>query len=1087
MIGFGCPLLLAALAAQSPAADSLRQLAGRLPQSALVVETRARPLATREAVAEALIRTVRTPSAGKEEFAAARRLAEAYAVAWSDPFLVNEVTRFAARPPEQRAAKVRADSLRRAGVAAYHREGVASATLLWRRSLSRAQAIRDTTAIAAVLGNLGSGYLDQRRLDSAKAYLERARGLAAAVGDFRVEGNAVGELANVSKELGDLAAARRGFTRALTLRERIGDTRGIAADQHNLGLLAQETGDLEEARRSFEAALALNRREGRDEVGATNLMGLAGLASLAGDYPRADALYRDALAIWRAREQWADAADALHGLGQLELRRGDYPAARAALGESLAIYERTGRLADALILRRELADALAAVGELQGALDQLSRAQQQADSARVPLRIRAGIVLARGDLAVQMNALASAERLYGQAQLLYRQAADPVGEAEAKQGQGLLLLSREDYPRALTLLQGALRTQVAAGDQRAAALTRLSLGQLSRVRGDPGLARRQLARAAADLDRLGDPVGAAAAVGEWAAVEADSRPAVAESLYRAGLARLSDRMAPEIAWRLHAGLGLARRAQGAVDEAARELRAAITEIDRPSRSLALAERRSTFLADKWEIFAQLALTERGRGRIGSAFEASERLRASEMREVLARGRLALPSDTTANIVSREQDLRRRIAELTRALGEPSASREALRGPDVSSSGGPVRGALLQAQEAYAELLLEMRERAPRHATLVSRDPASWREVARRLAPDQAFIEYLVSDSASLAFLITRDTVVVEDLGLGRHNLTRLVEFVRGTLEQHGSALTDSLWRGPLRRLHRHLIAPLEETGLLAGKTRLVLVPHAELHYLPFASLIGDDGPRSRGSFLVERYDLTVTPSASVWLALADRPAGRAQRGVLALAPRPDALPASRQEIAAIARLAGAGVHTLTGSAATEEAFRREAPSRQVIHLATYGVLNKQNPLFSFVELASDSAHDGRLEAHEVFGLHLEADLVVLSACQTGLGSGSLADVPAGDDWVGLSRAFLHAGAKQVVATLWAVDDWSTAELMERFYQGFQSGTDPSRALAQAQRALLAARATAHPFYWAGFVVAGGGEVRGLNLQQGRSP
>src|SRR5213592_921066 len=100
-------------------------------------------------------------------------------------------------------------------------------------------------------------------------------------------------------------------------------------------------------------------------------------------------------------------------------------------------------------------------------------------------------------------------------------------------------------------------------------------------------------------------------------------------------------------------------------------------------------------------------------------------------------------------------------------------------------------------------------------------------------------------------------------------------------------------------------------------------------------------------------------------------------------------------------------------------------------------------LFRSVDLAADSAQDGRLEVHEVFGLHLAADLVVLSACQTGLGSGALADVPAGDDWVGLTRAFLHAGAANVVATLWAVDDWATAALMERFYEGYAPGHDPS--------------------------------------------
>jgi len=212
----------------------------------------------------------------------------------------------------------------------------------------------------------------------------------------------------------------------------------------------------------------------------------------------------------------------------------------------------------------------------------------------------------------------------------------------------------------------------------------------------------------------------------------------------------------------------------------------------------------------------------------------------------------------------------------------------------------------------------------------------------------------------------------------------------------------------------------------------------------------------------------------VWIALGDRSAGVPGVGLLAFAPQPATLPGSGQEVAAIRRLAGPNAQVLTGSSATESAFRRLAPTQRVLHLATYGVLNKQNPLFSFVQLAPDGADDGRLEVHEVFGLHLAADLVVLSACQTGLGSGALADVPAGDDWVGLTRAFLHAGARHVVAALWPVDDWATAALMEQFYGSGLSaaGTNPSHALAVAQRALIATPATAHPFYWAGFVSAG---------------
>ena len=195
-----------------------------------------------------------------------------------------------------------------------------------------------------------------------------------------------------------------------------------------------------------------------------------------------------------------------------------------------------------------------------------------------------------------------------------------------------------------------------------------------------------------------------------------------------------------------------------------------------------------------------------------------------------------------------------------------------------------------------------------------------------------------------------------------------------------------------------------------------------------------------------------------------------------MAPRPDALPASRREVTAIREHLGGEVLATTGAAASEQAFRREAPSRRILHLATYGVLNKHNPLFSYIELAAAGEYDGRLEVHEVFGMRLTADLVVLSACQTGLGSGALADVPPGDDWVGLARAFLHAGASSVIATLWPVDDWATAALMERFYAELATGIAPRLALARAQRTLRRERATSHPFYWAGFVLVGGADA-----------
>jgi CHAT domain-containing protein len=211
----------------------------------------------------------------------------------------------------------------------------------------------------------------------------------------------------------------------------------------------------------------------------------------------------------------------------------------------------------------------------------------------------------------------------------------------------------------------------------------------------------------------------------------------------------------------------------------------------------------------------------------------------------------------------------------------------------------------------------------------------------------------------------------------------------------------------------------------------------------------------------------------VWAQLRARAQPVTSGEILALAPKAATLPGTRDEVEAIHRIYGDRVTVLVDSSASEAALRSASSRYDIIHLATYGVLNKHNPLFSFLELQPGGGDDGRLEVHEVFGLRLNARLVVLSACQTGVGSGSFADVPAGDDWVGLVRAFLYANASMVAATLWPVEDRATAQLMEEFYRALSLGRSEVEALALAQRAALRNPRTAQPFFWAPFVLVGG--------------
>jgi CHAT domain-containing protein len=266
-----------------------------------------------------------------------------------------------------------------------------------------------------------------------------------------------------------------------------------------------------------------------------------------------------------------------------------------------------------------------------------------------------------------------------------------------------------------------------------------------------------------------------------------------------------------------------------------------------------------------------------------------------------------------------------------------------------------------------------------------------------------------------------------------------------------------------------LIDPIENAGWLRGIDEIAIVPHGVLHYLPYAALIRTSGTTDR--FLIDDYVICYLPAASI-LARQEDPRARTER-LIAYAPDPT-LPYTAGEARSIVSGFGSRGTAVIGRNATETSFKRVASDYDLIHFATHGYFNKMNPLFSGVELKADAENDGRLEVYEILNLRLKAQLVTLSACDTAMGAGYFTDIPAGDEFVGLTRAFLSAGASAVAATLWEVNDSSTAQLMRSFYLGLTKHA-PAEALAAAQRRMLHGDpAHSHPYYWSAFVVVGKG-------------
>jgi CHAT domain-containing protein len=250
-------------------------------------------------------------------------------------------------------------------------------------------------------------------------------------------------------------------------------------------------------------------------------------------------------------------------------------------------------------------------------------------------------------------------------------------------------------------------------------------------------------------------------------------------------------------------------------------------------------------------------------------------------------------------------------------------------------------------------------------------------------------------------------------------------------------------------------------------------------YLPFAALRRSDG----GRYVVEDYSILQASSAGAFAALRrTEGAGAAEsRGVQAsagFAPFPEALPATPRELRAF-RSAVRAASGDAGPRATESRLRTALTVARVVHVATYGQMNPWNPMFSRIAMArgaGGAADDGRLEVHEILGLRVRAELVFLSGCETGIGPAWSTEFARGEDYASLAQAFLYAGARTVISTLWPIADDGAAEFATRFYAHLPSEAAPE-ALAAAQREMLATRGRAAPYYWAAYQVSGDGEAR----------
>ncbi len=814
----------------------------------------------------------------------------------------------------------------------------------------------------------------------------------------------------------------------------------------------RQRGDYPGALDSDRRALELGRGLGNRSLEARVLRNLAQTLKSKGDYAEGLARAEEALAIHEELGEREGAGRAATTLGALHDLRGEYQLALQRYGQAeAALQETPGR--DFFMLQNEFAITYKNLGEYQEALTHYRRALEGQERAGDRYGAMSTL-LNSGNVYVILGDFARATSNYERSLAIARALDDRNAQALLLGNLGAAALGLEDPARALSLHGQALEIARAIGARNVEALALEGIGEAALAEGDVSRAREHLVQALA----IQREIGARAFAGNVLVLLAEASlrandfagaaPLAAEALT---IARETGN--PEMEWRAQHLLARVARGEGRTEAALGLLRASMETINGLRGRIPTDAGKIGYLETRQAVFHEAIDLLVAEGRHAEALETAEAARSRAFVDLLAERKIAAaPDDASALASIRDEETR------LRAQGRMRASDDAGRAELLRTRAATTAtiGARLDA----------VRAERPELASLVVADPpslAQMTEIGRRL--DATVVEYFVTDKRLFIFVLdAAGGVSSRSVALSRKQLRRDVGDVHRMLNELDAAgLRDQrAVRSGLAKLHRLLIAPIANR-LPRDPERLVyVIPHDALLRVPFAALLDP-----QGRTLLGRHTLAFAPSIGVLRYTADKKVPGVAR-LLAMADPgtgADALPGARDEVRQLARHFPPSRRTvLLGKDASEANGKKLGPGQSILHFAVHGLIDDARPLDSALLLAGGGGEDGALHVSEAFGLRLQADLVVLSGCSTGLGKVT------GDGILGLARAFLYAGTPSVVVSQWDVSDRATAFLMDRFYAGLQAGHGKAGSLREAQMATLARYP--HPALWAAFSLIG---------------
>jgi CHAT domain-containing protein/Tfp pilus assembly protein PilF len=856
---------------------------------------------------------------------------------------------------------------------------------------------------------------------------------------------------------------------------------------------------------------------------------LAELDQLTTQLPRDTLAHFDKAIILASNGRYQQAIDSLSTCLELLKTNPDDELEKSTLGQHGTLYKYIGNYPEALkSLDRLLimAQGVDDLGNEEVALSQIGSVYyQQDDFLRTEGYWRRGLevsqmIIARklrinshpqkhlgnlGDVYFKLGDFIAAKRAYTESVELSRAVNDESNQSSVLQSLGDLYLAESDLHQALASYEQALAIGEKLKDRGNLVGSLLGLSALHRQMGNRQQAMTYVQRVLKMLEGRTEPrwQGEALTCLGLLHLRFGENPE-ALAAFEKVLAIDPSSTARRSLWEAHSGSAVAYVRSKELTKALEHYQRAIEAIEKVRIGLGSDEDKAGFFQDKVRIYKELIallldpqLRDATPHHAAEAFNYNERARARAFFDLLAEASVNPEQDAAPTLLKQREELRGRINQLSaKLLQERSLEIEKQDQTKISRLKKDLDGADVE----WGDWLRELRRRNPRYAALKYPEPVTLEALQRTLDDKTILLSYSLAAPESFLFAVTHDGLQVKRLP-SEAKVGEEVQRLLATITDRNNPAPDEYRRQALR-LSQEL---LPASQMLAGKKELVVIADGALHRLPFEVLLLPARIAQRDlrqlPYLIREFAISYAPSASVLFELQNRPRETAARGFIAFGdPVYDRaenvastlratsgggrlnlqrLPYSHTEIDGIAQLFAKDDRELFfGDAATEENVK--APDRlsryRMVHFSTHGSLNETRPRFSGLVLSlpatnpqsairNPQSEDGVLSAYEIFNLKLKADLVVLSACETGLGK-----EVRGEGLMSLTRAFMYAGTPSVVVSLWNVNDQSAADLMIRFYRHLKSGKSKSEALRQAQ--LETIRDNGSPFYWAPFVLVG---------------